>query len=92
MKQSIAKKMSFLDRSLTLWIFARLWVPVLIGLVHVALWLRRKFSPHAIISEAKADGIEALTDRDRAFFESEACRALQQTHAATIRSVAPSGR
>ena len=64
-------------------------VPVLIGLVHVALWLRRKFYPHAIISEAEAQGIETLTDRDRAFFESEACRALQQTRAATIRSLEP---
>lgn len=58
-------------------------VPVLIGLVHVALWLRRRFYPHSVIREAEADGIDALTDRDRAFFESEACRALQQTAAAT---------
>jgi arsenite transporter len=67
-------------------------VPVLIGLVHVALWLRRRFYPHAIISEAEVNGIEALADRDRAFFESEACRALQKTHAATIRSLESSAR
>lgn len=54
-------------------------VPVLIGLVHVALWLRRKFYPRAIIAEAEAGGVESLDAKDRAFFESEACRALHQT-------------
>lgn len=54
-------------------------VPVLIGLVHVALWLRRKFFPRAIIEEAEAGGLESLDAKDRAFFESEACRALRQT-------------
>ncbi len=53
-------------------------VPVLIGLVHVALWLRRKFFPQAIVEEASG-GVEQLSDKDRAFFESEACRALRQT-------------
>ena len=58
-------------------------VPVLIGLVHVALWLRRKYFPRAIVEEAEFGGLESLTDKDRAFFESETCRALRQTHAAT---------
>jgi ACR3 family arsenite transporter len=44
-------------------------VPVLIGLVHVALWLRRKFFPAAVAEEAAALGVEALTSRDRDFFE-----------------------
>lgn len=52
-------------------------VPFLIGLVHVALWLRRRFFPHAIIEEAQARGLDSLDGRDRAFFESEACRALR---------------
>ncbi len=55
-------------------------VPVLIGLVHVALWLRRKFFPHAIIEEAEIGGVEALSERDRAFIESESCRALRNTY------------
>lgn len=58
-------------------------VPVLIGLVHVALWLRRRFFPQAIVEEAEAGGIDSLTDKDRAFFEGEACRAIRQTRAAT---------
>ncbi len=57
-------------------------VPVLIGLVHVALWLRRRFFPQAVIEEVKFNGIESLSDKDRAFFESEACRAMRQTSAA----------
>lgn len=60
-------------------------VPVLIGLVHVALWLRRKFFPRAIIDEAELAGVEALTERDRAFFESESCRALRQARATVTR-------
>jgi arsenite transporter len=63
-------------------------VPVLIALVHVALWLRRKFYPQSIVEEAETEGIDALTDKDRAFFESEACRALRQT-GAVVRSVDP---
>jgi arsenite transporter len=58
-------------------------VPVLIGLVHVALWLRRKFFPHAIVEDAETGGVDSLTDRDRAFFESEACRAIRHAQAAT---------
>ncbi len=54
-------------------------VPFLIGLVHVALWLRRKYFPRAIIEEAGTSGIESLSDKDRAFFESQACRALRQS-------------
>lgn len=52
-------------------------VPALISLVHVAFWLRRKFFPQAIIEEAEADGVAFLSDRDRAFFESQACRSLR---------------
>ncbi len=55
-------------------------VPVLIGLVHVALWFRRKYFPHEIVAEAEALGAGALGDRDRAFLASDACRA---TRAAT---------
>lgn len=58
-------------------------VPVLIGLVHVSLWLRRKYFPHAVIDEAEDGGVESLVDKDRAFFESESCRAMRQTRAAT---------
>jgi len=58
-------------------------VPVLIGLVHVALWFRRKYFPHAILDEAKSDGVESLSELDRAFFESESCCAMRQAHAAT---------
>lgn len=57
-------------------------VPVLIGLVHVALWLRRRFFPQAVIEEVKFNGIESLSDKDRAFFESEACRAMRQASTA----------
>jgi hypothetical protein len=32
-------------------------VPVLIGLVHVALWLRRKFFPHAIVEDAETGAL-----------------------------------
>ncbi|MFU8848892.1 MAG: ACR3 family arsenite efflux transporter [Opitutales bacterium] len=60
-------------------------VPVLIGLVHVALWLRRKYFPRAIIEEADSGGVESLADKDRAFYESEACRALRQTEASVVR-------
>ncbi|MEX0827795.1 MAG: hypothetical protein WD005_02475, partial [Haliea sp.] len=53
-------------------------VPVLIGLVHVALWLRRKYFARSIVEEADAGGVECLSDKDRAFYESEACRATRQ--------------
>jgi arsenite transporter len=53
-------------------------VPVLIGLVHVALWLRRKYFPRSIVEEANAGGVESLSDKDRAFYHSEACRATRQ--------------
>jgi hypothetical protein len=57
-------------------------VPVLIGLVHVALWLRRKYFPHAIVEEAESAGVASLAEKDRAFFESESCRALRHARAA----------
>jgi hypothetical protein len=60
-------------------------VPVLIGLVHVALWLRRKCFPKAIIEEAESGGVESLADKDRAFYESAACRALRQTETRVLR-------
>ncbi|MFP4157978.1 MAG: ACR3 family arsenite efflux transporter [Opitutales bacterium] len=53
-------------------------VPVLIGLVHVALRLRRKYFPKSIVEEAESGGVDALSDKDRAFYESEACRATRQ--------------
>ncbi len=53
-------------------------VPVLIGLVHVALWFRRKYFPTAVIEEAEVEGVEALSDKDRVFYEGEHCRALRQ--------------
>ncbi len=56
-------------------------VPALIGLVHVAFWLRRRYFPQAIVAEAEANGVESLSDRDRAFLESEGCRVLRQAGA-----------
>lgn len=53
-------------------------VPVLIGLVHVALWFRRKFFPREIIEQADREGIQDLSDPDRAFLQSEACRVVRQ--------------
>ena len=58
-------------------------VPVLIGLVHVALWLRRKYFPQAIVEDAEASGVDSLTDKDRAFYSSEACRTIRHARAAT---------
>jgi arsenite transporter len=63
-------------------------VPVLIGLVHVALWLRRRFYPQSIIDEAELAGVDSLADKDRVFFESETCRAMRQIRA-TTQSVQP---
>jgi ACR3 family arsenite transporter len=54
-------------------------VPVLIGLVHVALRLRRKYFPQAVAEEAAKDGLAALSDKDRAFLASGACRATRST-------------
>jgi ACR3 family arsenite transporter len=48
-------------------------VPVLIGLVHVALRLRRRYFPQAIAEEAACEGLASLSDKDRAFFESHSC-------------------
>lgn len=52
-------------------------VPCLIGLVHVALWLRRKFFPQEVMEEAQRIGTDKLSERDRALVESESCRAVK---------------
>jgi ACR3 family arsenite transporter len=54
-------------------------VPVLIALVHVALWFRRKYFPREIIEEADRLGDQTLSEPDRVFLQSEACRAVRQT-------------
>ncbi len=59
-------------------------VPVLIGLVHVALWLRRKWFPLAVLEEAQAHGLDSLSARDRAFLDSPACRS-QRSAARAVR-------
>ncbi len=53
-------------------------VPFLIGLVHVALWFRRKFFPREIIEEADRLGADAMSDKDRAFLESQACQSVRR--------------
>lgn len=45
-------------------------VPVLIGLVHVALWFRRKYFPKEVIEEAARIGASAMSDRDQRFLNS----------------------
>jgi len=52
-------------------------VPVLIGLVHVALCLRRKLFPREVIAEADHRGAAAMSNRDQAFLDSAACRATR---------------
>jgi ACR3 family arsenite transporter len=54
-------------------------VPVLIALVNVAYALRRKLYPREVIEEAERSGPEALSQRDRDFLDSEACRAIHAT-------------
>lgn len=56
-------------------------VPVLILLVHVALGLRRRFFPREVIEEADRAGAESLSDKDRAFLASSACRSVRQAMA-----------
>lgn len=53
-------------------------VPFLIGLVHVALWFRRKFFAREIIEEADRMGAQAMSDKDRAFLESQACQSVRR--------------
>lgn len=40
-------------------------VPVLLSLVHVALWFRRKYHPLEIIAEAEVRGVGRLSGKDR---------------------------
>jgi arsenite transporter len=54
-------------------------VPVLIALVHVSLWLRRKYYPREVIEEADRVGEAALSDKDRSFIHSDACRSIRKT-------------
>jgi ACR3 family arsenite transporter len=54
-------------------------VPVLIGLVHVALWGRRRYFPREVIEEADRLGEGTLSAPDRAFLQTEACRAVRRT-------------
>jgi arsenite transporter len=58
-------------------------VPVLIGLVHVALWWRRKFFPREVIEEADRKGDAALSVPDRAFLKTDACRAVRRAMEST---------
>jgi len=58
-------------------------VPVLIGLVHVALWWRRKFFPKEVIEEADRAGEAALSGPDRAFLKSDACHAVRRAMEST---------
>jgi len=52
-------------------------VPVLIGLVHTALYFRRKFFAHEVIAEAELSGVASLSSKDRAFLESDVCRSTR---------------
>jgi len=54
-------------------------VPALIGLVHIALWLRRKCFPREVVEEADRLGERTLSDPDRAFLQTETCRAVRRT-------------
>jgi ACR3 family arsenite transporter len=54
-------------------------VPVLIGLVHVALRFRRKYFPREVIEEADRLGEGTLSEPDRAYLQTEACRAVRRT-------------
>jgi hypothetical protein len=54
-------------------------VPVLIGLVHVALWARRRYFPREVLEEADRLGEGTLSAPDRAFLQTEACRAVRRT-------------
>lgn len=53
-------------------------VPVLIALVHVAFWLRRKYFPHEVIEESERLGEEEMSAPDRAFLQSAECRVVRQ--------------
>jgi ACR3 family arsenite transporter len=53
-------------------------VPVLIALVHVAFWLRRKYFPREVIEESEQVGEAEMSAPDRAFLQSAQCRAVRQ--------------
>lgn len=53
-------------------------VPVLIGLVHVALRWRRRYFPREVVEEADRLGEGTLSGPDRAFLKTEACRAMRR--------------
>lgn len=58
-------------------------VPVLIALVHVAFWLRRKYFPREVIEESERLGEAEMSAADRAFLQSAECRAVRQAMAQT---------
>ena len=58
-------------------------VPVLIALVHVAFWLRRKYFPREVIEESERLGAAEMSAPDRAFLQSAECRAVRQAMAQT---------
>ena len=68
MSEVIARKMSFLDRYLTLWIFAAM-----------AVRWQREYFPREVIEEADCSGEGNLSNLDRASLQSKACRAIRQS-------------
>jgi ACR3 family arsenite transporter len=58
-------------------------VPVLIALVQVAFWLRRKFFPQEVIEESERLGEAEMSAPDRAFLQSAQCRVVRQAMSQT---------